>query len=180
MTVIDEQIKTLQRQQEELQRRWELERAGVTRLQELKNQIDSTLTAIAKAEREYDLNNAAVLKYGTLPELQKELKKEEELYATNGVAQTNRMLRDTVSEDDIAQIVATWTGIPMNKLLESEMQKLLTMQEQLDSKVVGQSQATKVVAEAIQRSRAGMSDPSKPIATLAFLGPTGVGKYILF
>jgi ATP-dependent Clp protease ATP-binding subunit ClpB len=113
--------------------------------------------------------------------LKEQLAKEEALYDqklkeastnTNG----SKMLRDTVGEDDIAMIVASWTGIPVSKLMESEMQKLLKLQDELDKRVVGQRQATKVVAEAIQRSRAGMSDPSKPIATLAFLGPTGVGK----
>lgn len=172
---LDAQISALQRQQADVKARWELERAGVSRLQELKNQIDATVTAIAKAEREYDLNNAAVLKYGTLPDLQRQLKAEEELY-TNQPGGSARMLHDTVTEDEIASIVSQWTGIPVNKLLQSEMQKLLTLQQELSKRVIGQDEATKVVAEAIQRSRAGMSDPSKPIATLAFLGPTGVGK----
>jgi ATP-dependent Clp protease ATP-binding subunit ClpB len=149
----------------------------VTKIQEVKNQIDSTMTAIAKAEREYDLNSAAVLKYGTLPELQKQLKTEEELYSKQGqLVGKDRMLRDTVGDDDIAAIVSTWTGIPISKLLQGEMQKLLKLQDELDARVIGQREATRVVAEAIQRSRAGMSDPAKPIATLAFLGPTGVGK----
>merc|ERR1711871_977597 len=147
---------------------------------DIKNNIDSVQTEIAKAEREYDLNTAAILKYGKLPELLKELEAEEELYANKQGSQTvakgDRLLRDTVSEDDIAGIVATWTGIPVNKLLEGEMEKLLRLQEELDKRVIGQSDATKIVAEAVQRSRAGMSDPTKPIATLAFLGPTGVGK----
>ena len=189
---LDGQIATLQRQQEELRARWDLERAGVTRLQELKNQIDATVTAIQKAEREYDLNEAAVLKYGKLPELKKQLADEEALYdkdaaamkdaaaaAGLGVDDGNRMLRDTVGEDDIAMIVSSWTGIPVSKLLEGEMQKLLRLQEELEKRVVGQSRATQVVAEAIQRSRAGMADPTKPIATLAFLGPTGVGKIFM-
>merc|ERR1711871_1223011 len=147
---------------------------------DIKNNVDSVQTEIAKAEREYDLNTAAILKYGKLPELLKELEAEEELYANKQGSQTvakgDRLLRDTVSEDDIAGIVATWTGIPVNKLLEGEMEKLLRLQEELDKRVIGQSDATKIVAEAVQRSRAGMSDPTKPIATLAFLGPTGVGK----
>jgi len=148
--------------------------SGVSRLQEIKNKIDETNTLIQKAEREYDLNQAAVLKYATLPDLQKQLKAEEDLYTKGGT--TSRMIRDTVTEDDIAGIVSRWTGVPINKLLESEMKKLLRLQDDLDQRVVGQKEATKVVAEAIQRSRAGMSDPSKPIATLCFLGPTGVGK----
>lgn len=178
LQMIDKQIENLQRQQQELTARWNQERAGVSKLQELKNQIDATLTQIAKCEREYDLNNAAILKYGTLPELQRQLKVEEELYDArkSSVQASGRLLRDVVSEDDIALIVSSWTGIPMTKLLQSEMDKLLHLQEELDKRVVGQREATRVVAEAIQRSRAGLSDPSKPIATLAFLGPTGVGK----
>ena len=126
--------------------RWELERAGVTRLQDIKNQIDEMMTKIAKAEREYDLNNAAIFKYGELPELQRQLKEEEDLYLTNGAKQesTERMLNDTVMEDDIAAIVSIWTGIPVSKLLEGEMQKLLKLQEELDKKVIGQKDATKV------------------------------------
>merc|ERR1711871_1391482 len=177
---LDGQIDDLTREQEDLRNRWELERSGVTKIQDIKNNIDIVQTEIAKAEREYDLNTAAILKYGKLPELQKELEAEEELYANKQGSQTvakgDRLLRDTVSEDDIAGIVATWTGIPVNKLLEGEMEKLLRLQEELDKRVIGQSDATKIVAEAVQRSRAGMSDPTKPIATLAFLGPTGVGK----
>mmetsp|Transcript_1970 Transcript_1970/g.3277 ORF Transcript_1970/g.3277 Transcript_1970/m.3277 type:complete len:934 (-) Transcript_1970:120-2921(-) len=183
LSVIDTQLNELQRQQQELRSKWEIERAGVTRLQELKEQIDAANTALTKAEREYDYNKAAVLKYSTLPALEKEFEKEEALYdqklslsAANATDSEPKMLRDTVGEDDIAQIVGSWTGIPVSKLLEGEMQKLLKLQDELDKRVVGQQQATKVVAEAIQRSRAGMSDPSKPIATLAFLGPTGVGK----
>eukprot|EP00595_Chromulina_sp_UTEXLB2642_P003755 CAMPEP_0196765634 /NCGR_PEP_ID=MMETSP1095-20130614/10246_1 /TAXON_ID=96789 ORGANISM="Chromulina nebulosa, Strain UTEXLB2642" /NCGR_SAMPLE_ID=MMETSP1095 /ASSEMBLY_ACC=CAM_ASM_000446 /LENGTH=814 /DNA_ID=CAMNT_0042124011 /DNA_START=196 /DNA_END=2637 /DNA_ORIENTATION=- len=171
---IDQQLNLLNREVEELKRRWELERAGVTKLQEIKNQIDLTITQIAKAERDYDLNNAAVLKYGTLPELQRQLKIEEDLISSGEIS--SRMIRDTVSEDDIAAVVSVWTGVPISKLLEGESQKLLRLQEELDKRVIGQHEATRVVAEAIQRSRAGMSDPSKPIATLAFLGPTGVGK----
>ena len=172
---LDKQIQALQREQEGLRSRWELERAGVTRLQDLKNQIDSIQTQIAKAEREYDLNTAAVLKYGSLPELQLQLKEEEDIYAKKEAnkAITTQMIRDTVGEDDIAGIVSKWTGIPVSKLMEGEMQKLLKLQDELDKKVIGQRDATQVVAEAIQRSRAGLSDPTKPIATLAFLGPTG-------
>ena len=137
-----------------------------------------------RAERESNLQRAAELKYGRLPELQKELKAEEEIYEAQGqteeATQTEedeaKLIRDTVTEDDIADVVARWTGIPVSKLLEGEMQKLLGLEERLSERVVGQPEATRVVAEAIQRSRAGMSDPTKPIATLAFLGPTGVGK----
>ena len=180
LDTIDQNILELEREQQNLVERWNMERGGVNKIQEIKEKIDQANTDIAKAEREYDLNAAAVLKYGTLPELKKQLSAEEEIYAeaqSSSIATNeNRLLRDTVSDDDIAEIVSSWTGVPTNKLLEGEMQKLLKLQDMLDKRVIGQREATKVVAEAIQRSRAGMADPSKPIATLAFLGPTGVGK----
>jgi len=174
---LDSEIDRLSREQESLKSRWEAERVGVNSIQELKEQIDSTQREIEKAEREYDLNEAAVLKYGKMPELRKKLEEEESAYAENEVkSKGDRMLRDTVGDDDIADIVSQWTGIPTSKLLQGEMAKLLRLQEELEESVIGQHEATAVVAEAIQRSRAGMSDPTKPIATLAFLGPTGVGK----
>jgi len=173
---IDQQIEALTREQQELTDAWNAERSGVSRLQEIKNEIDQANTELVKAEREYDLNAAAVLKYGKIPELQKALQEEEERVDNSMRSKKNSMITDTVTEDSIAEIVARWTGIPMNNLLEDDAAKLLRLQEELDARVVGQSEATEVVAEAIQRSRAGMADPSKPIATLAFLGPTGVGK----
>lgn len=173
---VDQQIEALTREQQDLTDAWNAERSGVSRLQEIKNEIDQANTELAKAEREYDLNAAAVLKYGKLPELQKALREEEERVDNSMKSKKDSMITDTVTEDSIAEIVARWTGIPMNNLLEDDAAKLLRLQDELDARVVGQSEATEVVAEAIQRSRAGMADPSKPIATLAFLGPTGVGK----
>merc|ERR1711991_1162370 len=143
---------------------------------EIMNEIDQATTELAKAEREYDLNAAAVLKYGKIPELQKALQEEEERVDSSMKSKKDSLITDTVTEDNIAEIVGRWTGIPMNNLLEDDAAKLLRLQDELDARVVGQSEATQVVAEAIQRSRAGMADPTKPIATLAFLGPTGVGK----
>jgi ATP-dependent Clp protease ATP-binding subunit ClpB len=170
---LDQTIKALQKEQQDLKERWDVERAGVNRLQTLKNQIDATVTQLERAERMSDLNSAAELKYGTLPALKKELEAEELLAEEKGRGGGSSMLNDTVTEDDIAGVVASWTGIPVSKLLQGEMQKLLHLKEELDQRVVGQEEATRVVAEAIQRSRAGLSDPTKPIATLAFLGPTG-------
>ena len=153
----------------------------MNKIQELKNAIDNAQTEIQRAERESNLQRASELKYGTLPELKKQLEQEEKDYeeskASMEANKADKLIHDTVTEEDeIADIVARWTGIPVSKLLEGEMQKLLSLEEKLAERVVGQSEATKVVAEAIQRSRAGLSDPSKPIATLCFLGPTGVGK----
>lgn len=178
LKTIDDNIATLDREREQLRAQWDAERAGVMRIKELKNQLDSLLTEQLKFEREFDLNNAAVIKYGKIPELKKQLEAEEQLIEQEVSADKKglRLLRDTVTEDDIAQVVSAWTGVPVSKLLQGEMQKLLTLQETLDKRVIGQRAATRVVAEAVQRSRAGLSDPSKPIATLAFLGPTGVGK----
>jgi len=174
---LDRRLQELQRQQQELKSRWDKEKAGVVKIQEIKNLIEQANRDVMKAEREYDLNQAAVLKYGTLPDLQKRLKEEEKIYIkTDSDTDATRLLRDTVTEDDIAAIVSSWTGVPVSRLVTSEMQKLLQLQLQLDKRVIGQPEATKVVSEAIQRSRAGLSDPSKPIACLAFLGPTGVGK----
>merc|ERR1712023_279074 len=176
LQAVDQQIEALTREQQELTDAWNAERSGVTRLQEIKNEIDQANTELAKAEREYDLNAAAVLKYGKIPELQKALQEEEERVDSSMKSKKDSLITDTVTEDSIAEIVARWTGIPMNNLLEDDAAKLLRLQDELDARVVGQSEATQVVAEAIQRSRAGMADPTKPIATLAFLGPTGVGK----
>lgn len=176
LTAIDSQIAALTKTVEEMRGRWDLERAGVNRMQDLKNKIDSTLTQIAKAEREFNLNKAAQLKFETLPGLKEQLKKEEELYVTSMATQSNRMVHDTVTDDNVAAIVASWTGVPITKLLETETRKLLRLEEELSQTVIGQGNATRAVAEAVQRSRAGLSDPTKPIANLVFLGPTGVGK----
>jgi ATP-dependent Clp protease ATP-binding subunit ClpB len=182
LAALDAAIDDVKKKEEEVTSKWNLEKAGVNKIQEIKNQIDTTQTQIAKAQREYDLNTAAQLKYGKLPDLMKQLEAEEKLYAESqrnhvvAPTATSRLVHDTVTEDHIANIVAAWTKIPISKLLESEQRKLLNLQNELDKFVVGQAAATKVVAEAIQRSRAGLSDPMRPIATLAFLGPTGVGK----
>jgi ATP-dependent Clp protease ATP-binding subunit ClpB len=169
---IDDQIAAIQRDSQGLREKWEAEKAGVMRLQELKNKIDAATTEMEKKERNYDLLNAAKLKYETIPQLKRELEEEEAHYSSS----TRHLLRDVVVEDDIAGVVSSWTGIPISKLMQGETQKLLNLQNQLNERIIGQENATRAVAEAIQRSRAGMSDPHRPIATLAFLGPTGVGK----
>jgi len=146
LLAIDDSIGKLQRQQAELRSRWEVEREGVHRLQELKNEIDATVTAIEKAERKHDLAAAAKLKYGKLPELRKQLAEEEKLYEEKTkveVLGAKRLVRDVVGEDDIAGIVSHWTGVPVAKLLQSEMQKLLHLQDDLNARVVGQEEATR-------------------------------------
>jgi ATP-dependent Clp protease ATP-binding subunit ClpB len=173
---ITDQLQVLLKEQQDLKERWDLERMGVNRVQELKNQIDLAVTQLEQAERQLDLTKAGQLKYGDIPRLKMELKKEEERVARKNENVTPALLNDTVGEDEIADVVAAWTGIPVNKLLQGDMEKLLNLQGELEKRVVGQNKATEVVAEAIQRSRAGLTDPSKPTASLVFLGPTGVGK----
>eukprot|EP00887_Chlorella_sp_A99_P006567 scaffold3.g6567.t1 len=172
---LDEQLEALKAQQRELNERWEAERDEMTKVQRLKEEIDRVNIEIQSAERDYDLNRAAELKYGTLMELQKQLKAAEAALDTE-VHSANRMLHSVVTEDDVAEIVAKWTGIPVSRLKASEREKLLTLADELHKRVVGQDEAVDAVADAIQRSRAGLSDPNRPIASFMFLGPTGVGK----
>ena len=173
---IDAKLKTLKAKQEELNKRWEIEKGGVERMSDLKEEIADVKLQIEKCEREYDLNRAAQLKYETLPKLEEQLREVEQLGEEADKYGGEKMLRDEVNADDIAAVVAVWTGIPPQKLLETERERILTMGDKLRERVVGQDEAVKVVTEAIQRSRAGLNDPSKPIASMIFLGPTGVGK----
>ena len=175
---LDEQLEALTREQQDLTQRWELEKGTVLGVNELQEQIANIKFEIEKAERDYDLEKAAELKYGTLPDLERKL---EEAQLSDGEENIldnyeKRLLRDEVVAEDIADIISVWTGIPANKMLDSEKNKVLAMQDKLKERVVGQDEAIDVVSQAIQRSRAGLNDPSKPIASLIFLGPTGVGK----
>ena len=151
---------------------WENEKQGINKVQQLREKIEEVQQQIEKAENEYDLNKAAALKYGELPKLQKELESEE----GKSSEKENTLLRDHVGEDEIAQVVARWTGIPVSKLLESERKKLLHLDSVLHERVVGQDDAVQRVADAILRSRAGIQNPDRPIGSFLFLGPTGVGK----
>ena len=152
--------------------RWENEKASIGRVQKLREEIEQVGTQIELAEREYDLDKAAALKYGKLPELQKQLNELEE----NGGAQETTLLRDKVTEEEIARIVGRWTGIPVSRLMEGEREKLLHLDRTLHQRVIGQDEAVQKVADAIMRSRAGIQDPDRPIGSFLFLGPTGVGK----
>ncbi|KAK9904142.1 hypothetical protein WJX75_005374 [Coccomyxa subellipsoidea] len=174
---LDQQLKQLKAEQAELTKQWEKEQEEMKRLQSIKNEIERVNLEVQAAERDYDLNRAAELKYGTLLQLQKQLKEaeqalEQETEAGGGA----RMLREEVTETDIADIISQWTGIPVTKLVASERDKLLHLDEELHRRVIGQDEAVNAVADAIQRSRAGMGDPNRPIASFMFLGPTGVGK----
>jgi ATP-dependent Clp protease ATP-binding subunit ClpB len=174
---IDKELEDLRKQQSELNLRWMAEKGGVDRIKTVKSDIAEVELEIEKCEREFDLNKAAELKYAKLPPLYEELKSLEIMAEEQGLGGNDeRMLRDEVVADDIAAVVGTWTGIPPNKLLESERNRILNMGDNLRERVVGQDEAIQVITEAVQRSRAGLNDPSKPIASLIFLGPTGVGK----
>ncbi len=154
--------------------RWENERKDINKVQQLREQIEQVNAEIEKAQREYDLNRAAELKYGQLPNLQKQLEAEEAAAAEK--KGSNTLLRDTVTEEEIARIVARWTGIPVAKLVEGEREKLLHLEDVLHERVIGQDEAVSKVSDAILRSRAGIANPNRPIGSFLFLGPTGVGK----
>jgi ATP-dependent Clp protease ATP-binding subunit ClpB len=175
---LDDEIGDLKEKQMQLTNRWMAERGAVDEIAQVKEKIEKAKFEIEMAEREFDLNKAAELKYSTLPNLEVELEKFQTLTEQTGelIKNGERMLRDEVVAQDIADIVAAWTGIPPQKLMESERERILTMGDKLREHVVGQDEAIEVVTEAIQRSRAGLNDPTKPIASLIFLGPTGVGK----
>lgn len=152
--------------------KWENEKQSIEKVQKLREEIEKTNGEIEQAERSYDLNKVAELRYGKLPELQKELEKEE----SEESKKENVLLRNKVTEEEIAKIVSKWTGIPVTKLMEGEREKILHLKDILHKRVIGQDEAVEDVSEAIMRSRAGISDPKKPIGSFLFLGPTGVGK----
>jgi ATP-dependent Clp protease ATP-binding subunit ClpB len=169
---LDSELIVLSRQSEDLNMKWAAEKGGVNRVKELKGKIAAVQVEIEKAERIYDLNKAAELKYSNLPPLEKELEQIESLAEQNLPGSGDRMIRDEVVAEDIAAVVAIWTGIPQQKLLETEKHRILSMADKLRERVVGQDNAVQVVTDAVQRSRAGLNDPNKPIASFIFLGPT--------
>lgn len=170
---LNEELAKLRKDNDELVKRWDAEKASIARVREVKKEIDAVKSQMEQAEREYNLNKLAELKYGRLPELQKELaalsKKDE-----NG--NDNVMLKEEVDEEDIAKVVSTWTGIPVARLGTGERAKLVHLEEILHEHVIGQDEAVKAVSEAVIRARAGIKDPNRPIGSFIFLGPTGVGK----
>ena len=170
---IEKELAELQDKFRQMKAQWENEKNAISKVQSLREQIEQTNAAIEKAQREYDLNKAAELKYGRLPELQKQLAAEEKLAAEKKEAS---LLRDRVTDEEIARIVARWTGIPVEKLVEGEREKLLHLADVLHKRVIGQDEAVTKVSEAILRSRAGIANPNRPIGSFLFLGPTGVGK----
>ncbi|MGM3307720.1 ATP-dependent chaperone ClpB [Anabaena sp. WFMT] len=172
---LEKEIADFKEEQRTLSTQWQSEKDIIDKIQSVKKEIEKVNLEIQQAERDYDLNRAAELKYGTLTNLHRQLEDaENELTNTQGTGKS--LLREEVTESDIAEIISKWTGIPISKLVESEKEKLLHLEDELHHRVVGQAEAVTAVADAIQRSRAGLSDPNRPIASFIFLGPTGVGK----
>ena len=170
LSKLDKELEVLKKQQEELNLKWMAEKGGVNRIKDLKEQISELKIQIENCERVFDLNKAAELKYSSLPPLEQELERLELLGDTE--VDGEKMLRDEVVADDIAAVVAIWTGIPPQKLMETERERILSMGDKIKERVVGQDNAVQVVVDAVQRSRAGLNDPDKPIASFMFLGPT--------
>src|SRR5438309_2172803 len=171
---IERELAELKTQSSALQAQWEAEKEGVQRVRALREQMDAVKVEIAQAERAYDLNKAAELKYGRLTELERQLNAEQERVA--GKQGGTRLLKEEVDEEDIAEVVSRWTGVPVSKLLEGEMKKLLALEDELHRRVIGQDEAVLAVSEAVMRARSGLKDPNRPIGSFIFLGPTGVGK----
>jgi len=182
---IEKELSELQSKADVLKTQWQKEKSGISVIRQIKEQIEETKRQIDRAERETDLQKAAELKYGKLNELEKKLRES----SNNGASAKNgRLLKEEIDEDDIAEVVSKWTNIPINKLLESEKQKLLKLEDEIHNRVISQDEAVKAVCNAIRRTKSGLSDPQKPIGSFLFLGPTGVGKtelakslaYVLF
>ena len=171
---IQKELADMRAEFNEMKAKWENEKNAISKVQKLREDLEQINAEIEKAEREYNLTKAAELKYGKLPQIQKELEAEEQI--AEEAEHGNSLLRDKVTEEEIARIIARWTGIPVSKLLEGEREKLLHLEDILHERVIGQDEAVQKVAEAILRSRAGIQDPNRPIGSFLFLGPTGVGK----
>ena len=173
LDALERELATLQEQRARLRSQWDIEKSGAHALRELRERIEGAKVEIERAERQYDLNRAAELRYGELATLERRLAEEE---ARLDSAEGGRLAKEEVDEEDIAEVIARWTKIPVSKLLEGEKQKLLHLDEELHRRVVGQDEAVDSVAEAVLRSRSGLGDPNRPIGSFIFLGPTGVGK----
>jgi ATP-dependent Clp protease ATP-binding subunit ClpB len=171
---INEELEELREKSKELKLRWENEKELITQISEIKKRIEETKLQAEKAEKRGELERAAELSYGVLNDLKKELKAKQE--KLEDIQKDSAMLKEEVGEEDIAEVVSSWTGIPVSKMLESEREKLLKMEDRLEQRVIGQDQALMTVSNAIRRARAGIQDPNRPIGVFIFLGPTGVGK----
>ena len=174
LEILEDEINDLKTEQAGLQAQWELEKGSIEGARQIKEDIEQTRREIEEAERNYDLNRAAELKYSRLMDLEKKLAEAEKPSDSSLVGR--RLLKEEVGPDDVAEIVSRWTGIPVSRLMETEREKLLRLPELLHNRVIGQNEAVEAVAEAVLRARAGLSDPKRPIGSFIFLGPTGVGK----
>jgi ATP-dependent Clp protease ATP-binding subunit ClpB len=174
--IVQKELAEVREKAEALRARWQTERGAIGRIAELKTHLEALRFEAEEQTRRGNLQRAAELQYGEIPKAEAELRKLTEVTAGKGKKSPNRMLKEEVDEEDVAAVVSRWTGIPVSKMLEGEMQKLVQMEDRLRARVVGQDLALKVVANAIRRSRAGLSDPKRPIGSFIFLGPTGVGK----
>ncbi|NOX60497.1 MAG: ATP-dependent chaperone ClpB [Chloroflexi bacterium] len=171
---LEKELAELKAKSAELTARWQTEQEAIKRVREIKEKIDQVRIQIEEAEREYDLQKAAELRYGVLTQLETELQEAEE--RLRELQKEGALLKEEVDAEEIAEIVSEWTGIPVSKLMEGEVEKLIKMEERLHQRVVGQDEAVRVVAAAVRRARAGLQDPNRPIGSFIFLGPTGVGK----
>ncbi|HKO42096.1 MAG TPA: ATP-dependent chaperone ClpB [Pyrinomonadaceae bacterium] len=171
---LEKELADLKARADALRSQWQVERQAVDRLRKLREEIDQTRIAIEQAERAYDLNKAAELRYGKLQDLERRLQAEEELLSKK--QGSSRLLKEEVDEEDIAEVVSRWTGIPVSKLMQGEVDKLLQLADHLHKRVIGQDEAVEAVADAVIRARSGLKDPNRPIGSFIFLGPTGVGK----
>ncbi|KUK97371.1 MAG: Chaperone ClpB, partial [Anaerolineaceae bacterium 46_22] len=171
---IEKDLANLQENASELHTRWQVEKEAIQKIRDLKEEIDQTETQIDRAERQADLEKAARLRYGTLNELRARLENAEK--HLKELQENSPLLKEEVDAEEIAEVVGNWTGIPVSRLLEGEMQKLMRMEERLHRRIVGQDEAVDVVSNAVRRARAGLQDPNRPIGSFIFLGPTGVGK----
>lgn len=170
---LEHELGNLKAEADAMRARWQAEKQAVQQVQVIREQIEKTKAEIERAEREYDLNKAAELKYGKLPDLEKKLAAAEALSSRD---KAHKLIKEEVSEEEIAQVVSRWTGVPVTKLMEGEKEKLLHLGDELHKRVIGQDEAVQAVAEAVIRARSGLKDPHRPIGSFIFLGPTGVGK----
>ena len=174
LQAVNEELANLREKRDQLRAKWLAEKEAIQKIREIKAQIDQVKIEMEQAERAGDLNKVAELRYGKLPELERQLEEENKRLAE--LQKDGALLKEEVDEEDIAEIVSRWTGIPVSRMLESEREKLLKMEERLSQRVVGQEEAIRAVSDAIRRARAGLSDKNRPIGSFIFLGPTGVGK----
>src|SRR5699024_4745115 len=170
---VDEEIQEVEKELADLREIWEAEKASVQDVQSIKEELDKARVEMEQARRAGDLSRMSELQYGEIPQLEQKIAAAQQ---SEGEAQEMQLLRNKVTEEEIAEVVSRWTGIPVNKMLEGERDKLLRMEDMLHQRVVGQNEAVVAVANAVRRSRAGLSDPNRPNGSFLFLGPTGVGK----